>query len=652
MSPISRLKVAVLLLVLGGGFARAATWRVDADPGGQVWGMVHDGAFVPVEGFFQAAAPNWRPYAGPADLRDVSRSEAEGARHWSGRFSLAGGKFRYEQTVREGPDGAELAVRVRAEDAAELDGVFYRFHVPAVVFAGGRCRFVTPEGESEAPLPEAGGRGRVKAGKAERLLFQDAAGNLAFEIALDRERQVRVDASPGWLQPFYDVLVWVWQGPMEAGQEAPFACLLSLAGQADRSPVHLTLDASQERYRLEGFGGNYCYWPMGPATPRTLDDLSPAWARSQMSLDAWEPRNDNDDPEEINWPAFEGRHAREWLLQTDLRAATEIAARDVPFVISVWRVPAWMTAGGQGKGPVNPAAAPELAESVVAYLLYLRREHGVEPALFSFNEPDLGMIRDPGDYRDIVKVIGRRISEAGLKTRILAADTGNARGDKVDYGKPLLEDPEGRQYVGGLSFHSWGGAAPETYRAWAALARSNDLPLFVAELGWNAMAHRGEHSMHTLRYAVEELRMYQELLLYAEPQVLLEWEYGGSYPILLEQDGELAPTLRYHLVKHYAVLTPRPSAALGTGSDSADVLVTAFRGAGEGGRAAYAVHVANLGADRPAVLEGLPPGLRAVRAVQTTPDARYQSFGAPAVENGKLALRLPALSLLTLCWEE
>jgi len=228
----------------------------------------------------------------------------------------------------------------------------------------------------------------------------------------------------------------------------------------------------------------------------------------------------------------------------------------------------------------------------------------------------------------------------------------NPRGDKVDYARTILADAEARRYLAGLSFHSWGGADAETYRAWGNLARRYNLPLFVAEIGWNAMAHKGG-SMNTLRYSLEELRIYQELLLYARPQVLLEWEFCRGYPLLLPgEGGQLLPTLRYRIMQHYCTLTPQPATALGTESDNAEVLMTAFRGdAGQGG-VSYTVHIANLGAGRDAVLEGLPPTATAVRAVLSGPTAQFQDVGTLAPAQGGLPLQLAPCSLLTLTWTE
>ena len=56
--------------------------------------------------------------------------------------------------------------------------------------------------------------------------------------------------------------------------------LTSCTSLAQHGQVRLTLDAEQVRYRLDGFGGNYCFGLDAPATGYTLDNLRIAWART------------------------------------------------------------------------------------------------------------------------------------------------------------------------------------------------------------------------------------------------------------------------------------------------------------------------------------------------------------------------------------
>ncbi|MFO7959107.1 MAG: hypothetical protein R6X33_18635 [Candidatus Brocadiia bacterium] len=622
-----------------------------------MWSILHDNDLLPVRATFVVATPGWKTRLGPAQAEDIQDTAEAGGRRWEGDLELDGRRtFEYTETLRERGEGLEFTLRVRALRETELAGVFLDVKVPAGDFRDGALKVTDAKGKArEAELPAPASKETAASGSIGSIEFR-APGGRRLAFSTDRARNLSVKAHPGWLMPHYRVLVPLHNGDLAAGQVVEASYGFRLSGQSDRSPARLRLDADTERYRLHGFGGNYCFWPRGRSVDYTLKHLRPAWARTQMFLMYWEPENDNADPARINWDAFENRERGMWILQTEMNAARKMAERGIPFIISCWQVPDWMrvpeSESEARRRPIDPDKWPEVVESICAYLLYLKENYGAEPEMFSFNEPQLGRIPDPEHHRDFSKLLGRRMKELGLKTRILAGDVSNPAGDKIDYPKPLLNDAEGRGYVGALAFHSWGGATPETYRAWSELARQHDLPLFCTEVGWYALAHKSRAS-RTALYALEEMKVYQDLLLHARPQVLFEWEYGGSYPLLLEDDGELEPTARYWMMDQFANRTPRHAVALGTRSDNDDVLFTAFRGAGENGRTVYALHVANLGADRPAVIEALPGGVTEIEASYiSVADPRKPTPENVSASGGTLEMRLPALSLTTLRWED
>ena len=124
------------------------------------------------------------------------------------------------------------------------------------------------------------------------------------------------------------------------------------------------------------------------------------------------------------------------------------------------------------------------------------------------------------------------------------------------------------RYVKAVGFHSWGGGTPEQYKAWGDLAEWLNLPLLVTELGVDASAHMGG-MYDSFSYGMREVRMYQELFLYARPQGTQQWEFTGDYSIVRarrKDDGtaELTPTSRFWFVKHFTDLTPHNSDALAT----------------------------------------------------------------------------------------
>ncbi len=223
----------------------------------------------------------------------------------------------------------------------------------------------------------------------------------------------------------------------------------------------------------------------------------------------------------------------------------------------------------------------------------------------------------------------------------------SARGTHV-YCLPTANDPEAMQYVGAIAFHSWGGASPEEYQAWADLADRLKLPLLDTELGVDAGAYR-DRSYDSFFYAMREVEMYQEVILHARVRGTQQWEFTSDYSIVHETKDAagkslIEPTARFHFVKQFCNLTPKRSDVLATMSDHPKVLLTAFRGKG----GVLTLHVSNLGAGRMAKVTGLPADVRRLRAVRTSQSEGFQELSPLEPRQGVLELELAPQSLLTL----
>jgi len=375
-----------------------------------------------------------------------------------------------------------------------------------------------------------------------------------------------------------------------------------------------------------------------------------AWARTEMTPPEWEPENDNASPEDTNWAALAKNDQPGTNLRREFLLAQQIQKRGIPYSITIWRLPEWLYTD-PGKGPEafgRRFAAekwPEVLECIGSYLVYAKKQYGVEPDLFSFNEPD-GGVRvkfSAEEHRDAIRRIGAHFASLGLRTKMLLGDVCHARGTHT-YALPTANDPEAMRHVGALSFHSWGGAKPEEYAAWSDLADKLKLPLLVAELGVDAWAWRGA-AYNTGDYALREVQMYQEIILHARPRATMQWEFTSDYgTVKVEKDGRLAPTVRFWFVKHFCNLTPPKAEVLATSSDNPKVLLTAFAGKGP----VYTLHIANFGAGRPATITGLPAEVKSLRAIQTSATDSFKELSAVAVEAGAAKVQLAQQSLLTL----
>ena len=129
--------------------------------------------------------------------------------------------------------------------------------------------------------------------------------------------------------------------------------------------------------------------------------------------------------------------------------------------------------------------------------------------------------------------------------------------------------------------------------------------------------------------------------MYARPQGTQFWQFTQDYSLARVRDGNIEPTARFWLMKHFTDLTPHASDALGATSDQKNVFFTAFRKGDT-----YALHILNLGAARAAALEGLPD--TAWEVVETTEEAQYQQKPALRSAGAALRLDLPSRSLVTL----
>jgi hypothetical protein len=658
-SPTTQLILPPLLLTACVAASASAGEIARTDKVGRLQSLVVEGAGVPVFSDVIVPAAGWKRLPGLGEAKGLKASRVGGpggARRWEGRIEPEPGKpFLIEQMLSEKGGAATLHIKVTAEADAATVGVILKLGLPVATFAGGECVLEGADAASAILPKEKPANIRFLGGRAARMTVADSGGENRLVVTFDRTLAVQVQDNREWGGSDYGVLVTI-SGPLARGESATARATFRYERGAP-VPATLTVDPSRVRYRLDGFGGNYCFNIESPVTRYTLDNLRVAWARTEMTLVEWEPENDNDDPAVTDMTVLAARDRPGTNLRGEFLLAQDIQRRGIPFAIAVWPIPEWLCAE-PGKGPratrrrVAPDKWPELLECIGSYLVHAKTRYGVEPDLFSFNEPNIGIrvLFSAEEHRDAIKRIGAHLEGLGLKTKMLLADATGPRGTHV-YAEPAARDPAAMRYVGAVGFHSWGGATPEQYGAWADLAERLGVPLLVAELGVDAFAWRGK-AYDSFDYGLREVRQYQEILLHARPQGTMQWEYTSDYGLArarkLPGGGDaVEPTWRFWFVKHFSDLTPPKADALGSTSDHRQVLVTAFA-AGRGARRTVTIHIANLGGRRSATLTGLPRMPASLRAVRTGERESYRELDPVRPRGGRLELDLAPRSLLTL----
>lgn len=523
------------------------------------------------------------------------------------------------------------AASVTAQGPLNVSAVEFVIDLPRSSFVNGSG---TPETGAPFTLAAVRAAGPVLfSGHTPVLRFQDAARTLALDVAFDQARAASVVDRWDALGRSFQLRAAFAQGPVSSGASAALTVSLHLTDTHPAPPpVRLTLDASKTRYHFDGFGGNYCWSNSSPIAAYTLNNLKLAWARSEMKVVQWDAQRDHPGPE----------------LRADLETWRRFQQLGVPFVVSIWWLPERFYTDPYEKSRsghfriINPEKWDELLELMGSYLLYAKREYGVEPDLFSFNEANRGVYvgLTPETHTQAIKRIGAYFRKIGLKTQMLLGDTTGMR-DTHLFTLDAASDPEAMQYIGAVAFHSWGGGTPEQYTAWGDVAEWLHLPLLVSELGVDGAAYY-TRSWDSYDYGLRESKMAQEVLIYARPQGTQFWQFTQDYALAhVGRDGVVEPTARFWLMKHFTDLTPHGSELLTTASDQRNVLFTAFRK-----DSAYTLHILNLGAARASHLEGLPDGEWQV--TETTESAQYQRKAAVGSGEGRLVLDLPSRSLVSL----
>jgi hypothetical protein len=619
-----RLWTVLLLLCLPAVAAEKAAY----DSNGRIIAMLSDAEDVEISSNIVAVLP------GGKRVPLQTRGEGSGATRrggdlaWTAGFTLPdGGRGQLELRSDEDASGFRYTTQLRAETPLDVEAIEFVIDLPRAVFVNGTA------GAARLAAVRVAGPVLFR-GEAATMRVQDAAGNVALDLAFEPAAATTVVDRWDAAGHSFQVRVAVARGPVAGGASARLVTALRLTNRpsAPAVAVRLALDTAKTRFRFDGFGGNYCWSNQSPVADYTWKNLKVGWARTEMKLLQWDKERDNPGPS----------------LRADFERMRGFQKAGVPFVISIWWLPERFYTDAYEKPRsahfrlIRPDQWDAFLDLMGSYLLYARAEYGAEPDLFSFNESNLGIYvgMTPETHNDAIKRIGARFRQLGLKTKLLLGDATGPR-DTHKFVLEAASDPEALQFVGAVGFHSWGGGTPEQYAAWGDVAEWLNLPLLVTELGVDAAAYQ-TRSYDSYAYGLREAKMTQELLLYARPQGTQYWQFTNDYSLARTgAQGAVEPTSRFWLVKHFTDLTPQHGDAVMASSDQPAVLFTAFRKGQE-----YALHILNLGAARPAELVGLPEA--EWRVVESTEAAQWVERGAGRSGSRKLQLDLPARSMVTL----
>ena len=376
--------------------------------------------------------------------------------------------------------------------------------------------------------------------------------------------------------------------------------------------------------------------PTEPVSRYNLGHLPVRVARVRMTLEEWEPVNDDDDPGQFNWESFQDtdyNHATFQLMQ-------ELQARGTQIIVASWDLPDWLVSNPDKSTQrfVPYENYPELVEMVASWLVHARDKYGVEPDYVSFNEPDAGAYISLAPFEAVMLIeqAGKRFDELGIKTKWLIADTANIDGSAA-YARSVMKKEEIHSYLGVFANHSWDSDSPDSdYLEVRNFALENDLELWCTETGSNAFSWQTPEKFPTYAYAVELARIYSRVLKLTGTNAILYWEMmGKDYWI---NDGT-DPYPSFNTIRQLGEQIPPGSLIVET-SNNADVFYSVAAQAPDH----FMVYMVNTG-NEPLTLtiEGLPLGT--YTHIQTTETESEKAMGSYSVPGEKVSVQIPGMSI-------
>ena len=383
------------------------------------------------------------------------------------------------------------------------------------------------------------------------------------------------------------------------------------AGQADvekniTTPVLSTviaIDPATTFQTIDGFGGygGFSNWKNDPAFVDLLvHDMGLTMLRTNIppSLEAV---NDDDDPHHFNWDAFhfyDNGGGGEFLGDRIDYLKSLKAAGDVKIISTVWSPPGWMKKSGQANGKQEAAPDPystdcalkddmmdEFAEMMVAYITLMKQEADLdiyavslqnEPA---FEEPYNSCVYSPNKLHNLVKVVGTRFKDEGIKTMIFAAEDLGWHDRVMRFLNANMDDPESRQYIGRNAVHGYAldGKTGQGYQAtqWEELYETGaqyDIPLWMTETSGYSDDYAG---------AMKLAQAMHFGLYYGKISAWVWWSLSvgknnpnaAPFGLIL---GINQKTIRYYAAKHFYKFIRPGMVQIASSSFDEDVRVVAF----------------------------------------------------------------------------
>ncbi len=445
--------------------------------------------------------------------------------------------------------------------------------------------------------------------------------------------------------------------------------------QAAGGSARITLKPAERFQHIDGFGVNYTGPYFRDDQKQMFDmlikDLGATMFRvvPYLVYSDWEVKNDNDDPNVMNWEYYNDRYSTP-IFEATWNGLRFLNSRGIRPVIGLMGpVPEWMlddkwTAPkhkvcqtDSKQFPLKPAMYDEFAEMVVSMVMYARTTARIDFDYFSpFNETDCyppeGPRVDPEEAPKVLSAVARRLKKEGLgDIKLTPADQAVIT---TDYIGPILRDPELMKQVGALTLHTYGenSVGPHVER----VKNSNyaHVPVWLTEYGdlddldKTAENDWKKYSLASNRRALTALNQGASALFFFN--AFDDYEECARrltfYGLFRSAGHVYTPKKRYYATRQLYHFVPPGSQRIGVTADVPGLTLSAFDDGSTG-----ALIVVGVKEGGPKHLELMLPREKAIDAWElyvTSRSTNCVKVGAVAAVDGLAKFDLPDEAVFTL----
>ncbi len=652
MCPSSRVFTLFFALLLTHNLVLAQT---EVQAWGNITGIRVEGQMFRLESSLRLVENDWRKERVTARERNWTTYRREnGAQIVRTRMD----SLFFMETVRDMAPG-KVQVKLEADPHADMElvGTFFHVTLPAKDFAKADIRLIEPATfhlDAHSALP---------AGDHETMRVWAKGLNLKAaqqEISIQSDSAVliivKLDNKTGDLGLYFTLQTT----QAKVGQQVVRLFDIAVTGSTEVAAVKLQLFPDYPGNLFLGLGGNFRIQNI-KTDPQVIDycleNLDVRMGRVELPWQLWHP------VDTVNPLAAARRGELHPRVQAAMEMAQRLYKKKMPVLLAAWFPPTWAAEGeisrdlrhadGTYGNPLRSDRTAAIYASLADYIVYLKEAYGVEIAMFSFNESDLGInVRHTAEeHAAFIKGFGAYLKSRGLTTKLLLGDTADANG--FEFVNAALDDPETWAYIGAVSFHSWRGWEKETLLKWYAAADRLNVPLIVGEGSIDAGAWRYPNIFEETHYALDEIKLYVRMLAICQPQAILQWQLTADYSplsgggIFGNDRIPLQPTQRFWNLKQLSH-TPAGLYNLPFTSTSDDLFVAAL---GDAKQKKYTFHLVNEGPGREVVLTGLPTNLKRLRVYTTDQTKTMEKGELIPVNAGEVKFKIAAACFVSLMSE-